>query len=45
MAENQRADRASDKADAVDGDRLQQPDQRVGCGKEELAEDQAGNDA
>jgi len=45
MPEDRSTDRASDKADGVDGKRLQYADQRVGFGKEQLAEDQTGDDA
>ena len=40
MAEDRGADRSADKTDEVDGERLQHADQRIGIGKEELAEHQ-----
>jgi hypothetical protein len=45
VPENHCADWASDKADSIDGKRLQHTDQRVGLGKEEFAENQASDDA
>src|SRR6516162_7106146 len=45
MAEDRRTDRAGDKADGIDGERLQHADQWVGFGKEQLTEDQTGDDA
>src|SRR5438477_10066114 len=40
MTENRRPDRPSDKTDEEDPECLQDSDERVGAGKEELAEDQ-----
>src|ERR1700738_846900 len=43
MAEDHRPDGAGHKTDGVDGERLQHADERIGPGKEELAEDQSGH--
>jgi hypothetical protein len=43
MAEDRRPDGAGHKTDSVDGERLQHTDERIGPGKEELAEDQSGH--
>ena len=43
MAEDHRPDGAGHKTDSVDGERLQHADERIGPGKEELAEDQSGH--
>ena len=45
MAEDRCADPAGDKADRINGKGLQHADQWVGLGKEELTEDQTGDDA
>ena len=45
MPEDRRTDRTGDKADGVDGERLQHADQWVGFWKEQLPEDQTGDDA
>jgi hypothetical protein len=45
MAEDCRADWPGDEANCINGKGLQHPDQWVGLGKEELAEDQTGDDA
>jgi hypothetical protein len=41
MAEDRSTNRSRDKADKEDAERLQRIDQRVGSGKEDLAEDQS----
>jgi hypothetical protein len=43
MAKDRRTDRAGYKTDGVDGERLQHADERIGPGKEELAECQSGH--
>ena len=45
MPEDRGPNRPGDKADGIDGKRLQHADQRVGFGKEQLAKDQTGDDA
>jgi hypothetical protein len=45
MAENCRADRARKEAHRIDRECLEHADQRLGRGKEQLAENQSSNDA
>ena len=45
MAEDRGADRARDETDEIDGESFEHPDQRVGFGKEQLGEDEAGDNA
>jgi hypothetical protein len=42
MAKDRRSDRTSDKTDEKHSERLQHADERIGFGKEQLAEDQPG---
>ena len=42
MAEDHRPDGAAHKTDGQDRERLQDADERIGPGKEELGEDQSG---
>jgi len=45
MTEDRGTNRAGDKADGVDGKRLQHANQWVGFGEEQLAKDETGDDA
>ena len=45
VTEDRRSDRAGDKADRVDAEGLQRPDQRIGFRKVQLGEDQPGDRA
>ena len=45
MAEDRGTDRPGDETHRIDGERLQHPNQGIGLGKEELAENEAGHRA
>ena len=45
MAKDRRADRPADEADEEHAERLEHADERIGCGKEQLAEHQRGDRA